>query len=271
MKRVSRKSRQKAFDMLVVAPAAPDVATLARVGQLPCHLRRDFLEALPFLPSSHNTHPPTSRYRRIPDSPGPRSTISHLSEVTAKRRVTGSFDHLRSQAIAYFLQTHQKHIPSPQSFLRPSSEYLYELLRRVQQCSDNRSRPALRHPRHRTAASQTCRQSSVCRSGCGVGECLTLSDILGLQVSRCPSSTLMKASSRLLRQVSANPILKAGLAPSGPGGRVRRKQDQRVAGHVRCFSAGNTAASCVGLVRLPWEARVEVAGWTFALIKNGQR
>lgn len=33
----------------------------------------------------------------------------------------------------------------------------------------------------------------------------------------------------------------------------------------------NTVASCVGLGRLPWEARVEVAGRTLALITNGQR
>ena len=37
-------------------------------------------------------------------------------------------------------------------------------------------------------------------------------------------------------------------------------------GGVTC----NTVASCVGLVRLPWEARVEAAVWTYALVKNGQ-
>lgn len=46
-----------------------------------------------------------------------------------------------------------------------------------------------------------------------------------------------------------------------------------MSGVISCLATGgvmcNTAASCVGLVRLPLEARVEAAGWISALVMNG--
>lgn len=106
--------------MVVVVPASHDVATLARVGQLPCHLRRDFPRSSPFLPTTTPSTPSGYRryssHRRIHDSPGLRPTNDHLSEVTAKRRVTGFIDRLQAQAIVYFSKhtksTYPPHSPS---------------------------------------------------------------------------------------------------------------------------------------------------------------